>query len=328
MESSARFGLAFRPRNKATASEGTDSRGQSEARSQHKKREQARPGVKSHQRLDGVRATAASAWRILSAMHRFLICAISVGTLFAQLPAPNQSGVSMGHVHLLVADPELQKKIWIEALGAELTHVGSLDLLRIPGIYVVVGKAGTAPSEGSEGSSVSHLGFAVRDLTAVKAKLDALHIESTPVNGNSKQILAAFPEKVTVELTEDPALPTAVAMHDFLLATTNPEELRAWYARTFGARPGMSGNFLVDFIPGGELDIDKTQAAPAPTKGRSVDHIGFEVRNLEAFCKQLVADGVQLESPFRDMSNIGLKWAFVVDPDGTRIELTEGFAGK
>jgi len=50
------------------------------------------------------------------------------------------------------------------------------------------------------------------------------------------------------------------------------------------------------------------------------------VKNLEAFCKKLDADGVKLETPFRDIPQIGLKIAFLVDPEGTRIELTEGLA--
>jgi len=229
-------------------------------------------------------------------MYRFfIILATSVSALFAQLPAPNQSGVSLGHVHLMVADPEAQKKIWVEALGAEATHTGTLELLRLPGIYIIVGKARTAPAEGTDGSTVNHLGFAVKDLAAVKGKLDALHVESTSANGNAKQIMAKFPEKVTVELTEDPALPTAVAMHHIHLATTDPEKLRAWYVKTFGARPGTRGNFLAAFIPSGEVDMRKTQDPQAPTKGRSLDHIGFEVRNLDSFCKRLSADGVQFE---------------------------------
>ena len=234
----------------------------------------------------------------------------------------------MGHIHLMVADPEAQKKIWVEALGAEVTHTGTLELLRLPGIYVIVGKARTAPSEGTDGSTVNHLGFAVKNLADVKEKLEALHVQSAPVNGNAKQIMATFPEKVTVELTEDPTLPTAVAMHHLHLATPDPEKQRAWYVKTFGARAGTRGNFLAAFIPGGEVDTRKTQEVQAPTKGRSLDHIGFEVRNLESFCKQLSADGVQFESPYRDIPAIGLRVAFLVDPEGTRIELTEGLAGK
>ncbi len=228
----------------------------------------------------------------------------------------------------MVADPEAQKKIWVEALGAEATHTGTLELLRLPGIYIIVGKARTAPTEGTDGSTVNHIGFAVKDLAAVKAKLDALHIESAAVNGNARQILAKFPENVTVELTEDPALPTSVAMHHIHMATADPEKLRAWYVKTFGARAGTRGNFLAAFIPGGEVDMRKAENPQAPTKGRSLDHIGFEVKNLDSFCKRLSEDGVQFESAYRDIPAIGLKIAFLIDPEGTRIELTEGLAGK
>jgi len=261
-------------------------------------------------------------------MHRFLTLAASASTLFAQLLPPNQSGVSLGHIHLLVADPEAQKKIWVEALGAEVTHSGTLELLRLPGIYIIVGKARTAPTEGTEGSTVHHIGFEVKDLATVRGRLDALHVESAPVNGNPKQVMAKFPEKVTVELTEEPGLSTPVAMHHIHLATPDPEKLRAWYVKTFGARAGTRGSFLAAFIPGGEVDTRKTQDLQTPTKGRSLDHIGFEVRNLESFCKQLSADGAQFESAYREIPAIGLKIAFLVDPDGTRIELTEGLAGK
>jgi catechol 2,3-dioxygenase-like lactoylglutathione lyase family enzyme len=261
-------------------------------------------------------------------MHRFLILATSACALFAQLPAPNQGGVSLGHIHLLVAEPEAQKKVWVEALGAEATHTGTLEMLRLPGIYIVVGKARTVPTGGTDGSTVHHLGFAVKDLADVKAKLDGLHLESASVNGNAKQIMTRFPEGVTVELTEDPTLPTAVAMHHIHLATPDPEKQRAWYVKTFGARPGTRGNFLAAFIPGGEVDTRKTQNPQAATKGRSLDHIGFEVRNLESFCNQLSADGVQFESAYRDIPAIGLKIAFLIDPEGTRIEITEGLAGK
>ena len=74
------------------------------------------------------------------------------------------------------------------------------------------------------------------------------------------------------------------------------------------------------------MDFSEVPTAQAPTKGRSFDHIGFEVKNLEAFCKKLEADGVKFEMPYRDMPALGLKIAFLVDPEGTRIELTEGLA--
>jgi hypothetical protein len=49
------------------------------------------------------------------------------------------------------------------------------------------------------------------------------------------------------------------------------------------------------------------------------------VKNLDAFCKKLAADGVAFDMAYREIPQLaGLKIAFIIDPNGTRIELTEG----
>jgi len=107
----------------------------------------------------------------------------------------------------------------------------------------------------------------------------------------------------------------------------NQEAVRDWYVKTFGATAGKRGQFPAGFIPGGEVDVMKATAAVAPTKGRTLDHIGFEVKNLEAFCKKLAADGIAFDMAYREIPQLGgLKIAFIVDPNGTRIELTEGLS--
>ena len=65
---------------------------------------------------------------------------------------------------------------------------------------------------------------------------------------------------------------------------------------------------------------------PAPTRGRAIDHIGFEVTNLEGFVSGLQARGVKIEEPIRQIPNTTIKSAFLTDPWGTYIELTEGLA--
>jgi catechol 2,3-dioxygenase-like lactoylglutathione lyase family enzyme len=103
------------------------------------------------------------------------------------------------------------------------------------------------------------------------------------------------------------------------------DSLRAWYVKTFGATAGKRGDFLAAKLPGGEVDFRKADTAPAATKGRSLDHIGFEIKGLEAFCKKLQADGLTFDMAYREMPQLGgLKIAFIIDPVGTRIELTEG----
>ena len=61
-----------------------------------------------------------------------------------------------------------------------------------------------------------------------------------------------------------------------------------------------------------------------PTKGRALDHIGFEVNNLKEFCNQLEAKGVKFDRPYTKMPALGISAAFIIDPMGTYIELTEG----
>ena len=60
------------------------------------------------------------------------------------------------------------------------------------------------------------------------------------------------------------------------------------------------------------------------TQGRALDHIGFEVKGLEAFIKKLEAQGIKLASPYRQVPALGIAIAFITDPWGTYIELTEG----
>jgi len=65
-----------------------------------------------------------------------------------------------------------------------------------------------------------------------------------------------------------------------------------------------------------------------PSKGHPLDHISFEIGNLDEFCKKLEAQGVKLDMQIIEAKQIGLKVTFVTDPAGTRIELTEGLANK
>src|SRR6516162_2041477 len=164
---------------------------------------------------------------------------------FAQLTTAIDSGVTMGHIHLLSKAPDAQKKIWIDAFGAQPTKTGTLEMLRLPGIFIIINKA--EPSAGSVGSTADHFGLLVMD-----------HIHLTTEQG---------------------------------------EVLRQWYVKTFGAGVGSRRNLPYAMFNGNEVDFLPARMTPAPTKGRAVDHIGFEVKNLEAFMKKLQADGVTIDAP-------------------------------
>ena len=64
----------------------------------------------------------------LTRMRWIFLLAASAASMFAQLAAPNDRGIALGHIHLMVADPEAQKKLWVGVLGAEVTHAGTLEM--------------------------------------------------------------------------------------------------------------------------------------------------------------------------------------------------------
>ncbi|MBM3738390.1 MAG: hypothetical protein FJW39_21620 [Acidobacteria bacterium] len=255
-------------------------------------------------------------------MNRALALPLLCYAAFAQLPAPNQDGVAMGHLHLLVADPDAHRKIWVDVLGAKVAKRGNTELLVFPDAVVALRKGN--PGGGTDGSIVNHLGFQVPDLPAAKAKLEAAGCKVVREMPETKQMFVMFPDAVKVEFTETASLRVPVAHHHIHFFTPQVEDMRAWYAKLFGAIPGKRGRFEAADLPGMNLSFSPSKTPVAPSKGRSVDHIGFEVRNLEAFCKKLEAAGVKFDVPFRAVPTLGLKIAFFTDPWGTYVELTEG----
>jgi predicted enzyme related to lactoylglutathione lyase len=110
-------------------------------------------------------------------------------------------------------------------------------------------------------------------------------------------------------------------VHFFLTEAEIPKA-QAWYAKTFGGKTGTRNNAPVVDIPGVQLRFTKADAAQAPTKGRVLDHIGFDVKDLPAFVKKIGAQGVKLDEPVRK-TEAGVALTYVTDPWGTRIELVQ-----
>ena len=75
-------------------------------------------------------------------------------------------------------------------------------------------------------------------------------------------------------------------------------QMQAWYVRHFGAKPGMRNEALVADLPGTQLRFAKTATPTVTTKGRVLDHIGFDVKDLRSFLKKLEAAGVKIDRPF------------------------------
>ena len=248
----------------------------------------------------------------------------------AQLVERNQLGVTMGHVHLTVKDVEVQKQFWVGMMGGTVVKNGPLELIQFPGVYIMLRQG--EPSGPPAGTIVNHFGFTVKDMPAALAKWKAAGIKIDPTE-NPNEVYLNAPDGIRLEVYGEPALPTPVSMNHIHYAATDIPGIKAWYVKVFGANPGrrpcvacLSRPSMIEAgdMPGVNLSFGGSRTPTGPTKGHSIDHIGFDVTNLEAFVASLEAKGIKLDSPIRQVPNSSVKIAFLTDPYGTYIELTEG----
>jgi len=248
------------------------------------------------------------------------IAAISITPLSAQLAGPNALGVSIGHVHVNARDIAAQQRFWTQ-VGGTLVHNGKIQMVQFPGMFINLRQQD--PTGGTVGSVVNHVGFHVKDLAAEMTKWEAAGLKIE--NGNNpKQKFLTAPDDVRVEIIEDSTIATPVAMHHIHMYVPDPLATQAWYIKNFGGTAGKRGQYDTVNVPGTELTLAKS-ATPEPTKGRSIDHIGFEIKNLDQFVKNLEANGIHTDAAIRTSGNAPtLRLAYLMDPWGTNIELTEG----
>ena len=260
----------------------------------------------------------------------------------AQLTAAKDGPIVYGHHHLAVSDIEGAKKFWGDTLGGTaITLSSGTQAIRFPGVFILL--RAQAPKGGSKGSTVNHLGFSVPDLPkaldrvrkggyrivtreeAVAPKEVTNDVAITTSGASIAYVMA--PDDVKVELVESRTQATPIALHHVHFFGTQPAEMQAWYAKIFGATAGPGGGqFVTATLPGVTLSFSSSPEPVVGTTGRAIDHIGFEVKNLEAFTKKLQAAGITLNVSYRQVPKTDMYIAFITDPWGTSIELSEGLA--
>ena len=253
-------------------------------------------------------------------MKRFILLALFTLPAFGQVAPFNNAGVSMGHHHLFVPNPAVHKKIWVEVLGAQASGNPGLEFLKLPGTFLILSQGN--PTGGSEGTSLDHFAFAVKEYNATRDKLAAAGVQIVRDRAEApREFVAMFPDGVKVEFYEDTSLSTPIAHHHLHFRTTDPDGLRAWWVKAFGAEVRQDGTRTITTIPGAMLSFTRVDAPAPGTRGRSLDHTGVNVRNVNEYCQKLAGMGINCERPSAAI-------AIVTDPAGTRIEINQGLESR
>jgi len=282
--------------------------------------------------------------RILSVLVLALFVAVPASTASAQLLAAKDGPIVYGHHHLNVTSVDEHKKFWVDALGGTVTRIGTnnVEIIRFPNALLFM--RAQKPTGGTKGSSLDHIGFSVPNLrrTIDRIKAGGYRMVTTteaPANVPVKDDIgivdaggvtgiayALSPDDVKVELVEMKAQTAPIVSHHIHFFGQKQAEMHAWYMKVFGAAPRAAASpaFIGADLPGIGLNFSVSKEPVAGTQGRALDHIGFEVKNLEEFCKKLEAQGITFARPYGKVAALNIAIAFITDPWGTYIELTEG----
>jgi catechol 2,3-dioxygenase-like lactoylglutathione lyase family enzyme len=267
--------------------------------------------------------------QILAILALGILACLPLGRATAQAPLASPGDAVMGHVHLLVSDVDANKKFWV-AMGGTPVTLGSgptaIEGVVFGNVRVLLRKADNIGP--AAGSGINHIGFYVPNVKAAMARWKGMGLKTEAGRDDQQGFVWTPGDLIRVEILEMPGQAAPVAFHHVHLfvtanATGGIPEMQAWYKRVFGAVPGKRGAQDIGNVPGGELTFANSDMPVVPTMGRAVDHIGFNVKNLEAFCKKLEANGIKLDMPYTKRPDLGLSLAFLTDPWGTRIELNE-----
>src|SRR5216117_3879289 len=161
---------------------------------------------------------------------------------------------------------DAQKKFFVDTLGGKLIKVGqnNQEIIEFHNVLIFF-RPMQAPTGGSIGTTVNHIGFSAPDLKPLVAKIKAngfkmITTDSVAANVKVTDDIAAAspttniafalgPDDVKVEFVEDKSQKLPIQLHHIHFFSQQNTQMQAWYAKTFGATlvpPNPGSAFVQD----------------------------------------------------------------------------------
>ena len=252
------------------------------------------------------------------------LCLWPLAVSYGQLASPNEVGVAMGHLHLTVTNEAAEKKLWLTLGGTLGKDLSANVAIKIPGVLILLREQKGLPTGGTEGSVIDHVGFRVPNVQAAVKKWQSAGLNVKP-GARAEQAFVYTPDNLKLEILQDAAMTVPIAMDHlhFFVPESEVLKMKDWYAKVWGGKPGKRGDVEIVSLPGAELNISKSDGPTAKVKGRVLDHIGFEIKNLEEYCKKQEANGVKFDDQFY-MAAHSIGTRHLTDHWGIGMELKDG----
>jgi catechol 2,3-dioxygenase-like lactoylglutathione lyase family enzyme len=222
------------------------------------------------------------------------------------------------HIHLAVPDPDKAGEWYTRNLDGQAgENPGRVMFEPFTGkrplpVQLIFLRA--ADAKPSQGSVIDSIGFSVADVAAKTKVLEAAGAKVVAPG------VVVDPWGTKIELVND--VPGR-GFHHVTLRVADPDATLRWFTNNFGGtRTKMAGRDAVRYERT-YLVVTKGEGS-APSQGRSIDHLGFAPRDMNADATALKAQGVKFTAEPSPMPNqFGHRTAYVEAPGGIRIELVE-----
>ncbi len=252
---------------------------------------------------------------LIRQMFAGLLVAMATSALYAAGAAQT---VGYHNVHLRVADPTKATEWYIKYLGATATP---------PPYSVAFGKTviafvKTTTQNPSTGSVIDHIGISYADLNAKMKDFEAGGAKILQAVQNAPGLFPygyiEDPWGVKIEVVQDAE---QLGFHHVHLRVKDPQATLAWFEGMLGGQRAKLGGRLDGLRYSGVWLL----ASPAgtdtvvPSADRAIQNLAFQVANVDESMEALKSR--QVKSVIEPRSLGELRYAFVEDPNGVRIEL-------
>jgi predicted enzyme related to lactoylglutathione lyase len=239
----------------------------------------------------------------------------------SQAADPVTRAIGYDNVHIRVLDPDKAAGWYVSALGARLSTPPATGTAQVTfGANVITITRGSSVQT-SAGTLIDHFGLSFKDLDAAVKRAEAAGANvTTPIRESPGIFRYAYiedPWGVRIEMVEDAE---HLGFHHVHLRVKDPEATLAWYEQFGGERAKLGGK--VDGVRfNGVWLFAMSSGADTPAPPAAIMLVALRVNDVDAALRGLNAAGIKTAAEPRDLP--ALRYAFVEDPNGIRVELVK-----
>jgi predicted enzyme related to lactoylglutathione lyase len=248
------------------------------------------------------------------------IVLVAAATALAAEPASR--AIDLDNVHIRVLDPEKAAAWYVSALGATMSKPPAEGTAQVTfGSNVITITKGTSVVP-SMGTLIDHFGLSFRDLDAAVKRAESAGAKVTSAPRESPGIFRyAYiedPWGVRIEMVEDSE---RLGFHHVHLRVKDPAATLAWYQQQFGGEAAKLRGKLDGVRFNGVWLFAMSSGSDTPAPPTAIQLVALRFNDVDAALKALNASGIRTAAEPRELP--ALRYAFVQDPNGIRVELVK-----